>query len=64
MVYTSKLFRCIHHLKTDFINNMDHMRISGTKPSSVKRELRLNQYTLTLEASDHGYSTVKRFGNK
>ena len=25
----------IHHFKSDFINNMDHMRISGTEPSSV-----------------------------
>ena len=29
------LLRCIHHLKSDLINNMDHMRISGTEPSSV-----------------------------
>ena len=29
------LLRCIHHSKSDLINNMDHMRISGTKPSSV-----------------------------
>ena len=25
----------IHHFKSDLINNMDHMRISGTEPSSV-----------------------------
>ena len=25
----------IHHFKSDFINNMDHMRISGKEPSSV-----------------------------
>ena len=30
-----KRSRCIHHFKSDFINNMDHMRISGTEPSSV-----------------------------
>ena len=30
------LLRCIHHFKSDLINNMDHMRISGTEPSSVK----------------------------
>ena len=24
------LLRCIHHFKSDLINNMDHMRISGT----------------------------------
>ena len=27
--------RCIHHFKPDLINNMDHMRISGTEPSLV-----------------------------
>ena len=31
----SVLLRCIHHFESDFINNMDHMRISGTEPSSV-----------------------------
>ena len=30
------LLRCIHHLKSDLINNMDHMRISGAEPSSVE----------------------------
>ena len=29
------LLRCIDHFKSDEINNMDHMRISGTEPSSV-----------------------------
>ena len=29
------LLRCIHHFKSDLINSMDHMRISGTEPSSV-----------------------------
>ena len=29
------LLRCIHYLQTDLINNMDHMCISGTEPSSV-----------------------------
>ena len=29
------LLRCIHHFKSDLINNMDYMRISGTEPSSV-----------------------------
>ena len=29
------LLRCIHHFKSDLINKMDHMRISGTEPSSV-----------------------------
>ena len=29
------LLRCIHHFKSDLIYNMDHMRISGTEPSSV-----------------------------
>ena len=26
------LLRCIHHFKSDLINNMDHMCISGTEP--------------------------------
>ena len=29
------LLRCIHHFKSDLINDMDHMLISGTEPSSV-----------------------------
>ena len=29
------LLRCIHHLKSDLINNMDYMRISGNESSSV-----------------------------
>ena len=29
------LLGCIHHFKSDLINNMDHMGISGTEPSSV-----------------------------
>ena len=29
------LLRCIHHFKSDLMNNMDHMRISGAEPSSV-----------------------------
>ena len=29
------LLRCIHHFKSDLINNMVHMRIAGIKPSSV-----------------------------
>ena len=28
------LLRCIHHSKSDLINDMDHGRISGTEPSS------------------------------
>ena len=31
------LIRCIYHFKSDLINNMDHMPISGTEPSSVIR---------------------------
>ena len=34
--------RCIHHFKSDLINNMDHMRISGTEPSSVVLSQRSN----------------------
>ena len=30
------LLRCIHHFKSDLINDMDHMRISGTE--SLKEE--------------------------
>ena len=26
---------CIHHFMSELIYNMDHMRISGTEPSSV-----------------------------
>ena len=29
------LLRCIHHFKSDLINDIDHMRFSGTEPSSV-----------------------------
>ena len=29
------LLRLKHHFKSDLINNMDHMRISGNEPSSV-----------------------------
>ena len=29
------LLRCIHHFKSDLINNMDHMCITGSEPSSV-----------------------------
>ena len=29
------LLSCIHHFKSDIINNMDHMRISGNEPSLV-----------------------------
>ena len=31
------LLRCIHHFKSDWIHDMDNMRISGTEPSSVWR---------------------------
>ena len=36
LIYKKRLLlRCLHHFKSDLINNMDHMRISGTEPSSV-----------------------------
>ena len=40
------LLRCIHHFKSDLINNMDHMQISGTissdpKPNKVVQELKV-----------------------
>ena len=31
----SLLLRCIHHFKSDFINNVYHTSISGYEPSSV-----------------------------
>ena len=31
----SLLLRCLHNFKSDLINNIDHMRILGTEPSSV-----------------------------
>ena len=35
-IYSKRLLlRCLHYFKTDLINNMDHMRISGNEPSSV-----------------------------
>ena len=34
--FCTKLWsKTIHHFKSDLINNMHHMRISGTEPSSV-----------------------------
>ena len=36
------LLRCIHHFESDLINNMDHMRILGTEPSSVVLSQRSN----------------------
>ena len=30
-----RLLRCIHNFKSDLFNNMDHMWMSGTEPSSV-----------------------------
>ena len=32
------LLRLIHHFKTDLINNMDHMRISGTDQWSLTKQ--------------------------
>ena len=31
----SLILRCIHNFKSDLINDMDHISISGTEPSSV-----------------------------
>ena len=36
------LLICIHHFKSDLINNMDHMRISDNEPSSVVLSQRSN----------------------
>ena len=38
------LLRCIHNFMSDYINNMDHMRISGTEPSSVILSRKLTSY--------------------
>ena len=36
LIYIEKLrLRCTHNFKSDLINNMDHMRISGNELSSV-----------------------------
>ena len=32
-IYKRLLLRCIHHFKSDLINNMDNMRISGNEHS-------------------------------
>ena len=42
-IYKKRLLPiCIHHFKSDLINNMDHMRIPGTEPSSVVLSQRIN----------------------
>ena len=42
------LLRCIHHFKSDLINDMDHMRISGTAPSCKTWKARSCPLYLTL----------------
>ena len=37
------LLRCIHHFKSDLINIMDHLRISGNEPSSVFKSDLINK---------------------
>ena len=34
------LLRCKHHFKSDLINNMDHMRISGNEPFFYEQNVR------------------------
>ena len=34
-IWKGTLLRCIHHFKSDWMNNMDHMRILGIETSSV-----------------------------
>ena len=34
-IETSTKMYSIHHFKSELINDMDHMRISGTEPSSM-----------------------------
>ena len=31
----TEMYTNVHHFKSDLINKVDHMRISGTEPSSV-----------------------------
>ena len=45
----------MHHFKSDLINNMDHMRISGTKPSSV-----ILSQTLKFKKLKSDYSKVPK----
>ena len=53
------LLRLIHHFKSDLINNMDHMRISGNEPSPVI--LSQTKWFQTLKISDYTkYSEVWR----
>ena len=37
------LLRCIHHFKSDLINYMDHMRISGTEPLAKQSSLKVEK---------------------
>ena len=48
------LLRCIHHFKADLINNMDHMRISGTEPSSVILSI-LVHTSIMSDINDHSF---------
>ena len=58
MQYNNRLLlRCIHHFKSDLINNMDHMHVSGNKHSSVI----LSQTSLTAFESTKisGFKMIK-----
>ena len=44
------LLRCIHHFKS--INNMDHMRISGTEPEITDRKESFYIFTV-IEINEH-----------
>ena len=49
------LLRCIQYFQSDLINNIDHMRISATDPSSVI----LSQTTKKLKSNIHKYDAKK-----
>ena len=51
MIYKKRLLlKCIHHFESDLINNIDHMRISGTETSSVILSQTMKFKKLTSDA--------------
>ena len=44
------LLRSIHHFKPGVINNINHMRISGTEPSSIVPEWSLLANCVKLQS--------------
>ena len=57
------LLRCVHHIKSDIINNMDLMRIPGTEQLSVilSQTMKFKKWTLMLQKCQKQY-IVKRDG--